>query len=159
MISRALAWPDMAGSCFTADAGHNKRLGGTGGFTLVLERQRVQRADDRDDDAGAAATHVEVLLRLVDAADAAPLRGYVVKLERGTGAIFPVETLPADAQHMDCRDGGTAEEAVTHTSRAPKPAVELSARIPMSRIAHADTDAGEAREMHDELPKALSNTP
>ena len=51
----------------------------------------------------------------------------------------------ADAQHMDCRDGGTAEEAVTHTSRAPKPAVELSARIPMSRIAHADTDAGEAR--------------
>ena len=152
VISRALAWPDMAGSCFNADAGHNKRLDGTGGFTLVLERQRVQHSarglasaiasadDDHSDGPSATATHIDVLLRLVDTADAAPLRGYVVKLERGSGAIFPVETLPADAQHIDCRDGGDAKEAVTHTSRSPKQAVELIARVPMSSITCNDPD-------------------
>ena len=111
------AWPNAAGDCDSAEGGHTKRSPGTGGYRLTLLQQ-----------SGAAAGHIDVLFRLADEADGAPLRGFVVRSDASAEFV----ELPPGVQHLECQRGG---RAVTHTARAAKPVVELRARVPVAAAA------------------------
>ena len=120
------AWPDAAGSCFTADEGHVRRTAGTGGYALSL------RSAEAEEHGGMA--WLQLVLR--DEEDGAALRGYVVKALGGTGLVFPAAKLGKEQQNLECGDGGALEEAVTHVSRRAEQHVKLTARMPLPETVH-----------------------